>query len=65
MSTHTVPIQEVLERTDVSLSALYKAIREEKVPFPVVRIGARIVIPREPFEAVMRGEFVKATSKAA
>lgn len=37
----------------MSKSAVYAAIRDDKFPFPVLRIGGRIVIPTAPIREAL------------
>lgn len=37
----------------MSKSAVYAAIRDDKFPFPVIRIGGRIVIPTAPIREAL------------
>lgn len=44
----------------MSKSAVYAAIRDDKFPFPVIRIGGRIVIPTAPIREALGIEEVSA-----
>lgn len=44
----TITASAVAPFVGMSKSAVYAAIRDDKFPFPVLRIGGRIVIPTAP-----------------
>jgi len=55
-NSDVVQVGEVARRMGLSVNAVYNAARVGSLPFPTFRVGKRFVIPREPFERVLRGE---------
>ena len=52
----SVDPRDVATAMGISLNLFYKEAAAGRLPFPVFRVGKRFVVPREPFERVMRGE---------
>ena len=44
----------------VNKSTIYRAIERGDAPFPFIRVGDRILIPREALDRILRGEAVSA-----
>ena len=55
-SCATYPISVASQRLGISLSAAYGAARRGEIP--TIRIGKRLLVPREPFDRMLRGEKV-------
>jgi len=51
----TDSVDEVAGRLGIHRLTMYSAIKRNEVPFPIIRIGRRIVVPREAFDRVMAG----------
>ena len=51
--SNNVPISEIAEAMSLGLNTFYSAARRGELPFPVVRVGKRFFIPRQPFEAFL------------
>lgn len=54
-SPATYSVDEVADRLGVHRLTMYAAIKRNEAPFPIIRIGRRIVMPREAFDRVMAG----------
>jgi excisionase family DNA binding protein len=52
----TYSVEEVAALHHVSKLTLYRAIQRGDVPFPVIRIGRCIRIPREAVDRILAGE---------
>jgi excisionase family DNA binding protein len=57
--TATYSVDEVAQLLGVNRLTVYQAIQRQETPFPIVRIGRRIVIPRAAFNRVLEGEAVE------
>lgn len=55
-ASRSVTVEEVAAAMGLSKNAVYAAADAGTLPFPAYRVGRRFVIPREPFERVMKGE---------
>ena len=51
--SRNVPISEVAEAMEMGLNTIYSAARRGELPFPVVRVGKRFFVPRQPFETFL------------
>lgn len=56
MSSHTYNVPQVSELLGVSKASIYTAIKMGEFPFPVIKIGGRYVIPRQPVDAAINPE---------
>jgi excisionase family DNA binding protein len=63
--TQTLSIEEVAPILGVGVSTLYRSIARGEFPLPIIRIGGRILVPRDALEAVLRGESVSRTEQDA
>jgi len=50
----TISIPEAAAMLGISLSATYRAVSRGDFPVPVIQIGGRRLILRDPFEALLR-----------
>lgn len=53
LESPTITVRPLAPILDCSPSSIYAAIREETFPFPVIRIGERIVIPTAPIREAL------------
>ncbi|MGO2612856.1 helix-turn-helix transcriptional regulator [Corynebacterium flavescens] len=53
LSGQTIQVRPLAEILQCSASSLYAAIKDDTFPFPVIRIGGRIVIPTAPIRAAL------------
>lgn len=56
MSSKTYNVPQVSELLGVSKASIYTAIKMGEFPFPVIKIGGRYVIPRQPVDAAINPE---------
>lgn len=45
----TLTIPEVADRLGISKNSAYELARQDQLPVPVIRLGRRIVVARDPF----------------
>lgn len=50
----TLTIAQAAERLGICRESVYRAVRRGEIP--VIRIGKLLLVPREPFERLLRGE---------
>lgn len=53
LNEQTIQVRPLAKILQCSASSLYLAIKEDTFPFPVIRIGERIVIPTAPIRAAL------------
>lgn len=58
----TITLREAAEIMGVSQSTMYAAAREGDLPFPVLRIKTRYVIPAAPFHKAISGDNEKSAA---
>jgi excisionase family DNA binding protein len=52
----TVTVEIAARMLGIGRQLAYELVRVGRFPTPVIRVGRRVVIPREPFERALRGE---------
>lgn len=55
----TVDVPTAAAKIGVHKLTLYKQIREGEVPFPVIRVGRRLLIPTAALDRLLAGEVVQ------
>lgn len=55
-SPETLTVSHAAHRLGVSRAHLYQTIRAGESPFPVIKLGQRVLIPRASFERYLTGE---------
>lgn len=53
MTQQAYRVPELAKMLGVSKASVYNAIKAGTFPFPVIKIGERYVIPRQPVDAAM------------
>lgn len=56
MSRQTYNVSNVAEILGMSKTSIYTAIKTGEFPFPVIKVGNRYVIPRQPVDAAINPE---------
>ena len=57
----TLRIDEVAELLGIARSTLYVHMRDDTFPFPVIRLGERMVVPYVVVEKLLAGEYIEPT----